>query len=410
MFRHSWVIILAVYGVSFALPAYAESIGLGAFLAALYYLPIAVLGCILGRSPLSFASVCLSWLANPVLWVGLMLLAKERWQGAARAGLVAALLASTPLLTQDYLHGLRIGYFAWLASMILLIAMSLAGWMILPERVSVQPHRDTVGEFVGRPEPRFSFPWLARLRASRKRPCSGCLERGTGRVPRRRRSPTGGGAAAGLGAVGDPDVRGPVLDELARLHGPQHLVRRPAPGEDGAAAEQHPGGPAGHLLPGHLLAGQPGHGLGRRPRPAHPAARAGGRALEPGDRRQRAVPQLRATGAGPQPPGDRRGDLRRHRADDPAGPVPPAAAGPGPVGILPGHADRQRPGAGPGRVRRHPLGLAVGVLHRGGAGTDRGPGRPGPARAGPRLQRRGRCRAAAGPRAGRRDAGPTTST
>ena len=126
---------------------------------------------------------------------------------------------------------------------------------------------------MGRPEPRFSFPWLARPRASRGRPCDRCVERGTGRVPRRRRSRTGGGAAAGLGAVGDPDVRGPVLDELARLHGPQHLVRRPAPGEDGAAAEQHAGGPAGHLLPGHLFAGQPGHGLGRRPGPAHPAAR-----------------------------------------------------------------------------------------------------------------------------------------
>jgi hypothetical protein len=129
MMRHTWVIILAAYGVSFALLAYAESIGLGMFIAALYYLPISVLGCIVGRSSISFASVCLSWLANPVLWVGLMLLAKERWQEAARAGLVAALLASNPLLTQDYLHGLGIGYFAWLASMILLIAMSLAGWM-----------------------------------------------------------------------------------------------------------------------------------------------------------------------------------------------------------------------------------------------------------------------------------------
>jgi hypothetical protein len=131
MIRHSWVIILAVYGVSFALPAYPGTIGLGAFLAALYYLPIAVLGFIVGRSPISFASVCLSWLANPVLWVGLILLAKGRWHGAARVGLVAALLASIPLLTQDYHHGLRIGYFAWLASMILLIALSPAGWMAL---------------------------------------------------------------------------------------------------------------------------------------------------------------------------------------------------------------------------------------------------------------------------------------
>ena len=39
------------------------------------------------------------------------------------------LLASIPLLTQDYRHGLQIGYFAWLASMILLIIVGLAGRM-----------------------------------------------------------------------------------------------------------------------------------------------------------------------------------------------------------------------------------------------------------------------------------------
>ena len=40
------------------------------------------------------------------------------------------------------------------------------------------------------------------------------------------------------------------------------------------AAEQHAGGPAGHLLPGQLLAGQPGHGLGRRPRRGAPGCSA----------------------------------------------------------------------------------------------------------------------------------------
>ena len=89
MIRRSWIIILAAYGASFALPVSPGCIGVGAFLAALYYLPIAVLGFIVGRSPISFASVCLSWLANPVLWIGLILLAEERWHGAARAGLVA---------------------------------------------------------------------------------------------------------------------------------------------------------------------------------------------------------------------------------------------------------------------------------------------------------------------------------
>lgn len=144
MIRYPRAVILAVYGVSFALPAYGGVPGLGAFLAALLYLPIAVTGFILGRSPLAFAIVCLSWFANPVLWAEIALLTKERWHGAALAGFVAALLASIPLLARDFLHGLSIGYFAWLASSILLAVMSLAGWMICPSHAAARPDRWTI--------------------------------------------------------------------------------------------------------------------------------------------------------------------------------------------------------------------------------------------------------------------------
>ena len=126
---------------------------------------------------------------------------------------------------------------------------------------------------MGRPEPRFSsLPWLARDRASRERPCDRCVEAPAVLHVEDEVGPEEGPPPA-LARWAIPTFAVLFFDELARLHGPQHPVRRPAPGEDGAAAEQHAGGPAGHLLPGQLLAGQPGHGLGRRPLPADLAAR-----------------------------------------------------------------------------------------------------------------------------------------
>ena len=121
-------------------------------------------------------------------------------------------------------------------------------------------------------------------------------------------------------------------------------------------------GPADQYLPGELLAVRPGHGLAGRPLPADLAARPGGRRLEPGDDRQRAGSELRPPRARPERPRDRRGDLRRHRADDPARPVRPRAAGPADVSLLPGHADRQALGISLGLDHRIEAELAPGVL------------------------------------------------
>jgi hypothetical protein len=63
------------------------------------------------------------WLANPVFWSGLTLLSQGKYRSARKAGLLGLVLA----LSECWLFskGLRVGYFAWVASMALLAA---AGW------------------------------------------------------------------------------------------------------------------------------------------------------------------------------------------------------------------------------------------------------------------------------------------
>src|SRR5262249_38658277 len=72
------------------------------------------------------AALCPYWFANPFFWAGFVLLALRRWGAAARAAGVASLLAASPLLLFDLDH-LHIGYFAWLASMILATLWGLVG-------------------------------------------------------------------------------------------------------------------------------------------------------------------------------------------------------------------------------------------------------------------------------------------
>ena len=200
----------------------------------------------------------------------------------------------------------------------------------------------------------------------------------------------------GRAVLGGRDLRGPVRDAHARLPRPQRPGGGPPADQDGAEHLQRPGGVAGDGVPGGLLGVRPVHGLRGRPLPADVPAGDRHRRLEPGDRRQRVRPQLRAARGGAGDPRDRRGELRRDRPDPAARPLPPAAPGPGHVGLLPGDADRQRPGDRPRRGDRRALRLAVRLLHRRGPRARRRPDRRVPARADPRRQRGGRRRG--GPR------------
>jgi hypothetical protein len=95
-----------------------------------------------------------AWCANPVLWVGFLLLLARRWRGAALAGVVAlglgAVMAVSATVTvgdpradirwsvADY----RVGYWLWLASMALLAAAGLVGLRVRRRRCpsSVAPN------------------------------------------------------------------------------------------------------------------------------------------------------------------------------------------------------------------------------------------------------------------------------
>jgi hypothetical protein len=103
-------------------------------LATLFLLPAALVTLFSGQFD-ALASkewLCLCWLANPVLWVGLRLLARGRPRGAAAAGAVALPLALAFLLTEP--SDLRAGYYAWAGSMALLLLAGLAGARAGPVR------------------------------------------------------------------------------------------------------------------------------------------------------------------------------------------------------------------------------------------------------------------------------------
>ena len=79
----------------------------------------------------------LAWCANPVLWVGCLLLAAGWWRGAAFAGCMALALGSVMVLVaavgdpnadvQWSVADYRVGYWLWLGSMALLVPAALVG-------------------------------------------------------------------------------------------------------------------------------------------------------------------------------------------------------------------------------------------------------------------------------------------
>jgi len=70
------------------------------------------------------------WFANPVLWLGCVLLALRRWILVGLAGTVAVALAILPVIETppdlELKSTLLVGYWIWVASMALLGAL---GWL-----------------------------------------------------------------------------------------------------------------------------------------------------------------------------------------------------------------------------------------------------------------------------------------
>lgn len=105
---------MVVYGVSFALPVTPDSIiGFHAFLSGIIGLLMLI--------PV--------WLANPFLWIGWGLIFGGKPRGAAICGWLATPLA---ILTLVFGFGIEFGlqsagYWAWTASMVLLLAAGLTG-------------------------------------------------------------------------------------------------------------------------------------------------------------------------------------------------------------------------------------------------------------------------------------------
>ena len=98
-------VAVTLYGVSFFLRAVGTVLGFLAFI----WAPFTVV-------------LIPMWLANPVFWYGLHCLFGGRLDAAAKAGLVALLLA----LSESWLFWgeLRVGYVAWVGSM---AALALVG-------------------------------------------------------------------------------------------------------------------------------------------------------------------------------------------------------------------------------------------------------------------------------------------
>jgi hypothetical protein len=120
-------LILAVYGVSFALPVRGmDVLGQQAF----------ATGRLLSDRPLAIQAVgavaaspellvpCLAWLANPLLWVGLCLIESGHRTAAVVVAGLAVAFASQAI---DLVWGsICPGYAAWTASMVMLLAAALS--------------------------------------------------------------------------------------------------------------------------------------------------------------------------------------------------------------------------------------------------------------------------------------------
>jgi hypothetical protein len=65
------------------------------------------------------------WLANPVLWIGYVKAANQRWHAVTIAGVVALGLAMSE--SWVFWRQVNVGYFLWIGSMALLAAAGLAG-------------------------------------------------------------------------------------------------------------------------------------------------------------------------------------------------------------------------------------------------------------------------------------------
>jgi hypothetical protein len=99
-------LVFLLYGFSFVLPATGRMLGYQAFMMSVLFV------------------LCIPmWLANPVFWYGLVRLCQGRCESAARAGLLALVLA----LSECWMFWgeLSTGYFLWAGSMALL---ALLGW------------------------------------------------------------------------------------------------------------------------------------------------------------------------------------------------------------------------------------------------------------------------------------------
>jgi hypothetical protein len=118
-----WKAILALYLISFLLPVYnLRCLGIVVFLLAPTCFPL-------------WPGLVLYWVANPLLWFGVSCLRSGRWGHAAAFGGAACAFAALPLIPvlwisfRDQAGSLMIGYWAWLASTVLLAAVGLAGWL-----------------------------------------------------------------------------------------------------------------------------------------------------------------------------------------------------------------------------------------------------------------------------------------
>jgi hypothetical protein len=90
-----WV-VLGLYFVALVVPAFGEgAVGAQAFYLGLVGGLLMILGGQHIPADPGFGLILwLTWLANPVLWVGCWLLARRSWQGAAWAGVLAVLFGS----------------------------------------------------------------------------------------------------------------------------------------------------------------------------------------------------------------------------------------------------------------------------------------------------------------------------
>jgi hypothetical protein len=99
---------VAMYGVSFFLPAAGTFLGFQAFVCALLF--------IIGVP---------MWLANPVFWLGLVMLSRREYRSASHAGMIALVLA----LSECWMFSgeLKAGYYVWAGSMAVLALVGLFG-------------------------------------------------------------------------------------------------------------------------------------------------------------------------------------------------------------------------------------------------------------------------------------------